>query len=191
MNAATAVALPVERSDDLTKQDARAARLRTLVEGYYGQVWRLLSHFGVPRDLLDDAAQEVFLVAARRIDEIRVDREKAFLSGTAFHIARRISRKGSREDVTEDIEAEPDPAPSPETSLADKQARELLEKLLDTLETDLRMVFVLHEIEGLSSSEIASIVGVPVGTAVSRLRRAREKFQTAVEAHQKHWRGKP
>jgi len=53
------------------------------------------------------------------------------------------------------------------------------------------MVFVLHEIEGLSSSEIASIVGVPVGTAVSRLRRAREKFQTAVEAHQKHWRGKP
>ena len=41
---------------------------------------------------------------------------------------------------------------------------------------DLRTVFVLHELEGLEVRQIAEIEEIPVGTASSRLRRARETF---------------
>jgi RNA polymerase sigma-70 factor (ECF subfamily) len=57
-----------------------------------------------------------------------------------------------------------------------RRARALLDSILDALPLDLRAVLVLHEIDELSTSEIAEVVGVPVGTAASRLRRAREVF---------------
>ena len=47
--------------------------------------------------------------------------------------------------------------------------------------SELRVVFVLFELEELSVPEIAKIVGVPEGTASSRLRRAREEFQKAAK----------
>jgi len=52
----------------------------------------------------------------------------------------------------------------------------MLDEVLNRLPVDLRTVFVLHELEGLEVREIAEIEGIPVGTASSRLRRAREEF---------------
>jgi RNA polymerase sigma-70 factor (ECF subfamily) len=45
---------------------------------------------------------------------------------------------------------------------------------------DLRVVFTLHELEEMSMSEIAELVGIPAGTVASRLRRARQDFEAIV-----------
>ena len=52
--------------------------------------------------------------------------------------------------------------------------------MLDGLTDDLRVSFVLYELEGLSSPEIATLLGIPLGTVASRLRRAREAFELGV-----------
>jgi RNA polymerase sigma-70 factor (ECF subfamily) len=52
----------------------------------------------------------------------------------------------------------------------------LLDEVLDAMTMDLRTVFVLFELEELPTAEIARLLEIPVGTAASRLRRAREEF---------------
>ena len=69
-----------------------------------------------------------------------------------------------------------DQCPSPEEQMAERQAREILDDVLNQMPMDLRTVFVLHELEGLEVRQIAEIEEIPVGTASSRLRRAREMF---------------
>ncbi|MCL2451222.1 MAG: RNA polymerase sigma factor, partial [Polyangiaceae bacterium] len=71
----------------------------------------------------------------------------------------------------------PDPSPLPDANAEQRQRRRWLDGLLDALPMDQRAVFVLYEIEGLDSPEIASLLGIPVGTVASRLRRGRETFQ--------------
>jgi RNA polymerase sigma-70 factor (ECF subfamily) len=61
-----------------------------------------------------------------------------------------------------------------------KQARELLDRVLDAMPDDLRTAFVLFELEGYSGPEVAEMLEIPLGTATSRLRRARETFRESV-----------
>lgn len=57
-----------------------------------------------------------------------------------------------------------------------KQARMLLDQALDELPIELRTVFVLFELEGLTMAEIADVAALAPGTVASRLRRARAGF---------------
>ena len=57
---------------------------------------------------------------------------------------------------------------------------ELAERLLDSLPAEQREVFVLHELEQMTGSEIATLMGTSLGTVRSRLRRARDSFQKQV-----------
>ena len=57
-----------------------------------------------------------------------------------------------------------------------QQTVEQVRRALETLPTDFREVLVLRELEGLSYKEIAAIVGIPLGTVMSRLARARERL---------------
>jgi RNA polymerase sigma-70 factor (ECF subfamily) len=69
-----------------------------------------------------------------------------------------------------------DIAPTPEESLEQRRALALLHVALQSLPLELRTVLVLFELEGLEVSKIAEIEGLPLGTASSRLRRARDEF---------------
>ena len=160
-----------------------SADLRTLFQAHYAAVWRLLRRFGVPAAQLDDAAQEVFWVAARRFADIEPGREKAFLYGVAVRVAsNELRRAQANAQVTcplTDLELGlRDIAPTPEESLEQRRALALLHRALERLPLELRTVLVLFELEGLEVSKIAEIEGVPLGTASSRLRRAREEFAT-------------
>jgi RNA polymerase sigma-70 factor (ECF subfamily) len=172
-------------------EQAHKANLRELVEGYFVDVWRFLRHLGVPEHSVDDAAQDVFLVAARRIHEIRPGSERSFLFGTAFKVAQAARRQHVRTLPCEDgvAEAEVDTAPNPEQQLDDKEAQALALRLLDELDEGQRQVFVLCEIEGLTMQQIAELTELPMGTVASRLRRAREAFQSRFERHRNSLRG--
>ncbi len=171
--------------------DAHKVKLRALVEQHFADVWRFLRHLGVPEHSVDDAAQDVFLVAARRFDEILPGREHSFLFGTAFKIAQAARRDFVRSRPIDEGEAEErvDTAPTPEQQLDEKQAEALALRLLDELDEEQRQVFVLYEIEGLTMQRIAELTNVPMGTVASRLRRAREAFQARFERHRTSLRG--
>jgi RNA polymerase sigma-70 factor, ECF subfamily len=149
-----------------------------LVKREFRFVWRLLRRLGLSEGDADDAAQQVFLVASRRFADIRTGSERSFLYRTALHVASKARRSVDRrrEELSGEVEPDAEGAPSMEDLLDRRRARALLDSILDALPLDLRAVLVLHEIDELSTSEIAEVVGVPVGTAASRLRRARELF---------------
>jgi RNA polymerase sigma factor (sigma-70 family) len=64
----------------------------------------------------------------------------------------------------------------PEAQAMQQQTVEEVRRALEMLPTDFREVVVLRELEGLSYKEIAAIVGIPMGTVMSRLARARERL---------------
>jgi len=78
------------------------------------------------------------------------------------------------------LDLDASPLPSPDELTDQKRAREALDLLLERLEMDTRTVFVLFELDGFTVPEIADVLAIPLGTAASRLRRAREHFQALV-----------
>ncbi|MEQ8568479.1 MAG: sigma-70 family RNA polymerase sigma factor [Deltaproteobacteria bacterium] len=146
-------------------------------------VYRALSRFGVPERDLPDQLHEVFVVVHRRLGEYRHD---AAMTTWLFAIARRVAagyrRRAFR--VREQIEAEPhadrvcDDDPEQNTERA--RAREQMESILNRMTLDQRAVFVMFEIDGMTGSEIASLMDCPLQTVFSRLRRARETFERNV-----------
>src|SRR5262249_16348336 len=95
-----------------------------------------------------------------------------------------MRRAHGRHPQVELDEGLPEPELDAEGLLDQKRGRELLDRVLASLSWDLRTVFVMFEIEGLSSPEIADALGVSRGTVASRLRLARAAFQRGVQRHQ-------
>ncbi len=162
-------------------------RLDAMVRDNLDFVWRSLRRLGLPPHVADDAVQRVFLVARDRLADVAFGSERAFLFKTAAHVASSEKRSWGRrrEDLSGEAGDEQlDPAPSAEEQLDRQRALSLVDELIQELALDLRAVFVLFELEGLSTAEIASTLELPVGTVSSRLRRAREDFQGAARRHQ-------
>jgi RNA polymerase sigma-70 factor (ECF subfamily) len=158
----------------------RVSRLERIFNDNYRLVWRIVRRLGLPVDAADDAAQQVFLIAAERLDDILGGSERSFVYGTALRLASRYRRKMARELPSEEADQAPSPLPRPDELADQKRARQLLDAVLDRLPAELRTVFVLFEFEGMTTPEIAELVRIPVGTAASRLRRARESFREHV-----------
>jgi len=163
----------VARSAD----DDRSARVARLINEHYEFVWRSARRLGVRDADLDDVVQEVFVVAARRIDEIT--HELGFLFRACMHAAshsrRSVQRRREVVDETR-VEHEIDGRANPEQDAETAEARAQLQGILEEMPEELRVVFVLYELEQFTMSEIAETLAVPAGTVASRLRRARETF---------------
>jgi RNA polymerase sigma-70 factor (ECF subfamily) len=159
------------------RSDADQARLRRAFQQNYAGVWRSLRRMGVAADRADDAAQQVFLIALNALGRIREGSERAFLYGTAMRLAHGMRRRGEREVPSLGLELVPSPVPTPDQLTDQKRAREVLDEFIVGLDVDTRTVFVLTEFDGFTTPEIAELLEVPLGTAASRLRRARESLQ--------------
>lgn len=160
--------------------------LTDLARSDFEFIWRSLRRLGVwPDDIVDDAAQQVFEVATAKWHVVQPGKERAYLYRIAVLVAaekRRSKRKGQREEPNEQVlsSAESHDA-DPDTLYAERQHRAHLDQVLDSLPRDLREVFVLYELERMSSVQIADLLELPVGTVSSRLRRARVAFTSAAE----------
>lgn len=153
-----------------------------MFRAHHELIWRTLRRLGLSPEAAADATQQAFLIAAERLDDIRSGSERAFLFGTAVRLAKTTFRANRRFQLDENMDARPDPAVRAEELTDQKRAREVMDRILARLEPDLLTVFVLFELEGMSAPEIAPLVGIPVGTVASRLRRAREAFRAEVAA---------
>jgi RNA polymerase sigma-70 factor (ECF subfamily) len=156
------------------------ARLRAVVDAHFDTLWRFLRRLGVAEADVDDAVQEVILVLTRKLDSIEVGKERSFVMSTAFRVAsdvRRRTRRRREVDAEQLVEL-PSAAADPEASAQKQQMRALFAQVLEQLPLDLRAVFVLYELEDFTMAEIAQTLQLPAGTVASRLRRAREAFET-------------
>ena len=106
---------------------------------------------------------------------------RTWLYGIAVRVAsdhrRRVRRR--RELVT-DVPPELLTDESPDDTAMMREARVLLDRILDTLDDDKRAVFVLYEIEQLAMNDVATAIGCPLQTAYSRLHAARDLVQSSI-----------
>jgi len=170
-------------------RDAREVRLRGLIDDYIDFVARVLRNAGTPDSDVDDEVQRTFIVVANRLDDVRPGCERSFLLRIALNLAAHARRTiARRREVGADEAPEiVDGAASAEQLTDRKRARVLLDRVLDRMDGDLRTVFVLHEIEELSMSEIADALQIPPGTVASRLRRARVDLREQLQAMERAW----
>jgi len=133
----------------------------------------------------EDVVQDACVRAMRFFSSLRDDDARAWL----FTIVRnawysRVSRKANVAEGTrlnDGQDQRPDNALDPEERLLQQHTVGLVRAALEQLPVDFREAIVLREIEGLSYREIAEVAGVPIGTVMSRLARARERLQTILK----------
>jgi RNA polymerase sigma-70 factor, ECF subfamily len=152
-------------------------RLERMFQAHHALVWRTLRRRGLDADAAADATQQTFLVAAERLPDINTDSERAFLVGTALRVAFSWGRKTMRWQLDEDMDRR---AAVVRDVLDEQTAIQLCDLALSKVDPELAEIFVLFELEDLTSPEIAALLEIPLGTVASRLRRAREQFRLVV-----------
>ncbi len=141
-------------------------------------VWRVLARLGVAREDVEDVSQEVFIVVHRRLADFEGRSSlRTWIYGIAQRCASEYRRRRARPAGEPADELAIDPAQV--AQLAMRDARALLDRLLDLLDADKREVFVLFELEDLSMAEVVAIVGCPLQTGYSRLHAARAVLAAA------------
>ena len=134
----------------------------------------------------EDAVQDAFVRAVRHFEGFRGGDGRAWLlsivRNTCYtQLGRRRSGAGIVEFEEEAHSVEEEPS-RPEADLARTMAGERVREALSRLAVEFREVLVLRELEGLSYKEIAGVVGVPIGTVMSRLARGRKQLLVALES---------
>jgi RNA polymerase sigma-70 factor (ECF subfamily) len=195
---AIAVAPMTERSSTLSSPDLReAAReaeahlepvltFRQVYDSYFAFVWRAVGNRGIPDAAMDDVVQEVFLVVHRKLDEFEGRSTlRTWLSGivrrvVADHVKKRGNQAAGQEAIEDHaIESTENPA----HDLERRSAVALVDSLLDKLSDVHREVFVLYELEQLTTREIAELTRTNENTVQTRLKAARKAFQRGLERH--------
>jgi len=160
------------------------AAFRWVFEEHHRHVRHALRRLGVQAADLEDLMHEVFVIFYRRCDDYDPARPlHPWLDGIALRVAvahRRRARQ-SAEVFGREVEDVPDSAPLPDQNLASLRDYVLVTEALGTVALDRRVVLTMHEIDGAAMPEIARSLEIPLGTAASRLRLAREDFKTAVQ----------
>lgn len=140
----------------------------------------------------EDATQEATLRAFRFLDTFRGGNAKAWLLAIVRHACyshARMRRPASLDDLdshhadassAEAFAMGLEPGASPEAELIEKDQKNLVNVCLRELPAEFREVLILRELEGLMYKEISEIAGVPLGTVMSRLSRARALLHKAV-----------
>ncbi len=170
---------PVVRPEQTPAEVQRT--LAGLFTTHHELIWRTLRRLGASPEGAADCTQQAFVIAAERFFQIRPGCERAFLFSTALGLAHTSRRREWRCQLEANMELHSNRLRADEKATREHYARQLMDRVLSKMDTTLVSVFVLFELEGMSSPEIAELVGIPLGTVASRLRRARQVFKAEVE----------
>lgn len=147
---------------------------------HHAFVWRNARRLGCAADLVDDVVHEVFLVAQRKLADFEGRSHlRTWLFAITHRVVQHLQRTRARDarrfvPLGEEHGGSFDPHRSTE-------ARSTLLELLSRLSEPQRIVFILVELEGMTSAEIAEELGIPCGTVDSRLRAARQRLTQCLE----------
>jgi RNA polymerase sigma-70 factor (ECF subfamily) len=149
----------------------------------FDYVWHSLRRLGVPERDLEDLTHDVFFRIYERLSDYDSARPvRPWLFGFAFRVASDYRRRFSnRRELLSPASETSDPAPTPLDRLVQAEALTLAQTALNGIEIERRAVFILHEIDECPVPEIAKALGLPLNTAYSRLRTAREEFRSALQ----------
>ena len=129
----------------------------------------------------EDLVQEAYLRAYRSFDRFRGGDGKAWLlavvRNTCYTWLKQHRGRAAPAAFDETIHGKGDESMDPQRQLERRGTQQLLREALEELPEEFREVVVLREMEGYSYKEIAVIAGIPLGTVMSRLTRARERLQ--------------
>jgi RNA polymerase sigma-70 factor (ECF subfamily) len=142
-------------------------------------IWRAIRGLGVPLAGIDDVAQDVFMIAHRKLDTLQTP---SALRSWLFGIARRVSkdqrravgRRGPHLEL--DAQREVDVALDPQQMAQNRQAIAVVERYADGLDEERRALFFLALIEGLPIADVADTLGVNANTTYSRVRVMRREL---------------
>lgn len=171
--------------EDPGEETPQALDLRSIHAQHADFVWASLQRLGVRGPDLADAHQDVFITVHEKL--LTYD-GRASLRSWLFGICRKKAaayrRKAwfRREEPTDTFDECSDDSllGNPESHAEKQRAHATLEAILDRMDEDKRVVFVMFELEGISCDVIAESIGVPVGTVYSRLHTARKFVEKAV-----------
>ena len=166
-------------------QDAQSGDLRAFERLYRDnerRVFALCLRLSSNPELAEELTQEVFIRAWKKLGSFRGQSAfSSWLYPLTVNVARserrsrmrRLARVFATDDVA--ILEPPPQSPTPETGFD-------LEKAMATLPPGARTVFVLHDVEGRTHEEIASLLGLATGTSKAQLHRARRLLREALES---------
>lgn len=157
----------------------------TLVRKYERQIFRIAQHITQNREDAEDVMQDAFLKAYEKLDQFQGNSKfytwlvRIAVNESLMRLRKR--RTGKMVSIDEDVETEEgsvprdlaDWAPDPEQNYTQTQLAEILRKTIQGLPQGFRIVFVLRDVEGLSTEETATTLGLSVPAVKSRLLRAR------------------
>jgi len=167
----------------------RARRFRDAALPHLDDVFTLARYLMRNPADAEDAVQECYLRALRHFDSYRGPAMKPWLLAIVRNVCNaEFARRGRQETPAEfaddgEAEATPpiwqEPQASPEAALLRQQDGDTIRRLVAALPQPFREAIVMREINDLSYHEIAEVAGVPVGTVMSRLARARSMLRSA------------
>lgn len=165
---------------DATGEAAARAGFRALFDAHEAYVVRSLRRLGLPERDVEDLAHDVFLAVYQNLAKLDPNRPvRPWLFAFCFRFAANYRRGRGRVEPSEmeEVAAE---QPDAEELVLREQRRTLVLHALETIALDRRGVFILHMIDGVPVPEVAEALGVPLGTAYTRLRAAKTDFERAV-----------
>jgi RNA polymerase sigma-70 factor, ECF subfamily len=153
---------------------------RQLFLRHRSDVARLVFRMVGPRDELEDIVQEVFLQVHRSLKDFRGQSKfSTWLHRVTVNVVlmhRRAAKSRPQLVQPQPEETQPDSRLSPDEDAARLERMRAFRRVIDRLAEKKRTVFLLHELEGLAPTEIATIVGAPVLTVRTRLFYARREL---------------
>ena len=156
-----------------------------LVRQYDRQVFRIAQHITQNREDAEDVVQDAFLKAYEKLNQFQGNSKfytwlvRIAVNESLMRLRKR--RTGKMVSIDEDVETEEgsmprelaDWGPSPEQQYGQSELAEILKKTVNGLPPGFRVVFVLRDVEGLSTEETADTLGLSIPAVKSRLLRAR------------------
>lgn len=181
-----ALAVPSAGRAEASPQGVVVPSFSEVYQRYFDFVWSSARHLGVGSAALDDVVQEVFIVIHAKLHTLQ--RPEA-LRSWIYGVVRRTAsghRRSSRSEESgrshyEHLVPGPSSACSTPLDALERNAQlELLSTLLAELDEAKREVFILADFQEMAVPEIADALEIPLNTAYSRLRAARQAFEAGL-----------
>jgi RNA polymerase sigma-70 factor (ECF subfamily) len=155
-------------------------------DAHFAFVWRAAANRGIPEAALDDVVQEVFVVVHRKLGEFEGRSSvRTWLSAIVRRVvADHLKKKGNQAVAGESLDAcAADRLDEPSVVAERRAAAQLVDELLAKMTDVQREVFMLYELEQMTTREIAELTATNENTVQTRLKAARKVFEQSALRH--------